>query len=175
MKVCKTCAINQPVSSYYIKDKKNMRYDTTCKDCRKISAKKWHVDNRDKSVENKKKWHNKNREIVITSMRDMYHKDIHTQRKLRKEWRKQNPDKVKEWNRVAYKKHKPKILAQKKIYEKKNRDKINAYKRMRYKTDFGYRMEITNRRRMREALKGKLKEEHSKEYLGCSFSRWCAS
>ena len=50
------------VYSLALKDKKNKRYDTTCKECRKDENKEWHINNHEKSLENKKKWHEENRE-----------------------------------------------------------------------------------------------------------------
>jgi hypothetical protein len=44
-----------------MKDKKTGRLDTTCKECRKTGAKKWHEQNREISLNNKREWHEKNR------------------------------------------------------------------------------------------------------------------
>lgn len=168
MNICKLCNNELPLSAFYLKDKRNNRYDSTCKECRKLGASAWHQENREQSLENKKKWHQENKEEAISKMRQRYHNNIDEEKKQRKIWRKENPDRVKAWNQKAYKKNQEKILSQKKVYAKLNKDKINAYKRNRYQNNFGYRMEMTNRLRLREVLKGKTKDVSSKECVGCT-------
>lgn len=54
---CINCNVQKTDKDYYVKDKKTHRYDTTCKECRKLGAKKWHQDNREQSLQNKKEWY----------------------------------------------------------------------------------------------------------------------
>ena len=164
---CKQCEQKLPKTSFYMKDKKKQRYDTTCKECRKEGARSWHADNKDKSLENKKKWHTANRDRMIANMKQRYDDNHEEELRLRKEWRDAHPERVKQWNEKAYKKHRPKILKQKSQYAKKNRKRINKYQREKYANDMGYRIAMCARSRMRDALKGEVREESVMNSLGC--------
>ena len=54
MKKCILCDEELSLDSFYLKDKKTNRYDSTCKECRKQEASEWHLENHAKSIENKK-------------------------------------------------------------------------------------------------------------------------
>ena len=60
---CVKCDVQKTDNDYYLKDKHTGRYDTVCKECRKVDAIQWHQDNRVQSCMNKQKWfqYNKNR------------------------------------------------------------------------------------------------------------------
>lgn len=73
---CLKCNIQKTPVDFYLKDKKKNRYSTTCKECHKIEVKKWHVENREKSLENKKKWHTDNREKIKKYYKNRQQTDV---------------------------------------------------------------------------------------------------
>jgi hypothetical protein len=90
--VCIQCSKQQTPECYYLKDKKTLRYDTTCKTCRVDGAKTWHRDNREQSLQNKKQWHIDNRDRLLESFRNKYARTMlenpESIREQRKKWRK---------------------------------------------------------------------------------------
>merc|ERR1711991_129039 len=163
---CKSCDRDLPKTSFYLKDKKKKRYDTTCKTCRKESARQWHSDNRETSLANKKAWHEANRDKMLANMSRRYYGNREEDLESRRQWRNENPDRVKAWNDKAYKKHRDKILKQKKEYGKKNRKRINKYQREKYQNDMSYKIAVLTRSRVRDFIKGDVKESSALEYLG---------
>lgn len=104
--VCSCCKIQKIEDDFYLKDKKNKRYDTTCKECRKEENKEWHMNNREKSLENKKKWHELNRESNLIKFKENYKIRILEnpikEYEDRKKWRLENKDKINEKYRQRY-------------------------------------------------------------------------
>lgn len=103
---CIVCNEIKSLDNFYTKDKKTGRKDTTCKECRKIGAKKWHKDNREKSLKNKEKWHKKNRNSNLEKFKENYAKRMEEnpakEYQIRREWSKNNRDKINERFRERY-------------------------------------------------------------------------
>jgi len=79
--ICLECKTQKTNKNFYLKNKKTNRYDTTCKACRKIGAKKWHQENKETSLKNKKGWHNKNKEEHKKKCKKNYKKNGRKSRK----------------------------------------------------------------------------------------------
>lgn len=144
---CIECKTQKEPEDFYIKDKKTGRCDSTCKECRKSGAKKWHIDNRTKSIENKKKWHEKNRDKVLVRMRKNYQRRMkenpEKEYEDRKKWKFENRDKVK-------------------IYMKK-------YHKNRYATNINYKLACLLRGNANRIIKkGCKKNCKTLKMLGCS-------
>jgi hypothetical protein len=112
--MCKKCNQQKTSSDFFMKDKKATRYDTTCKECRKSSAKEWHQENRITSLENKRKWHLQNREKNLEKMKSNYRKQMD-----------ENPQKVRE---------------DKRRWSEMNREKINKKYKDRYNNDINFKI-----------------------------------
>lgn len=142
--ICINCSNdNLNKNDFYIKDKKTQRYDTTCKECRKIEAKKWHQDNKKKSLLNKLKWHKENRQSQLVKFRKNYQRRI-----------KENPQKEYE---------------QRKKWNQENRDKINKNYRERYSIDINFKIGTRLRENTQRIIKkGCTKKCKTLEMLDCS-------
>jgi hypothetical protein len=104
--VCLFCNKKKAKDCFYFKDKNTGRYDTTCKECRKNEAKKWHFDNHLKSLNNKKKWYENNREYNISKFKENYklRMMINPEKEYenRKNWRLSNSDKINYERKIRY-------------------------------------------------------------------------
>ena len=103
-------------------------------------------------------------------------------REYKKSWRLANIEHVKEYFKT-YRKHYrklPRVKLYNKKYNKqwrdKNADRIRDYAKQytsnRYKTDIQYRLRVIYRSMIRQKLNGLNKQQHSVEYLGCSFAEY---
>lgn len=148
-RICKKCGIEKPLDDFnksYNKKYKKYYSRYKCKDCE-----------REYLRNNAKKYYNSEQG-----------------KKKRQEYLQNNREEILEKNRkrtALYREtHKEEIHSKNKIYRLNNKEKINKYFNNRYKNDYEYRFKCNIRTMMRMSFrrKGKMKNKHLEEILGCN-------
>jgi hypothetical protein len=152
MKYCSKCK-TEKIELEFFKDKSRKDgYSNKCKEC---ESKR--VRDKDKIRERDKKYRDENLETIKKRQKVYREKNIEKLQKINAEWRKNNHEYVLKKNREYYHDNKE-ILNKKALIRIKNRRKI----------DINYRMKLSLRSRLHEALKGNTKAISTIKLLGCS-------
>ena len=89
-----------------------------------------------------------------------------------RKWRRKNWEFIKEWDREYYLKNKEQIDKSHRKWALNNKEKMNKsrnrYVRKRIKTDLNYKLRMTLKVRLQQALKGLNKSKRTMELLGCT-------
>lgn len=158
---------------------KYKRYREKHKDKIKLKKKIYRKANKDKIKARHKAW----REVNKDRLKVQYTAYNKSNKDKQKAWREANRDKLrvkrkfyietnkqkmKELNKTYYQDNKEKIKIRNKEYRKSNRNKINDYNLSRRKTDIQYKLNMSLRSRLNNALKRNQKSGSAVKDLGCS-------
>lgn len=186
-KMCSTCRVIQPLTDFYSDRKNKDGRSYNCKKCTKISAKKWHSENRERHKENCKR--NYWKDPDGDKARSKSYREAHKQelKEYHKRWMEENRE-----SRLAYEKaryaaakgdpdnkwkryvrnNRDKINARAKAYREANREKVRAgiYKwyLRKYKGDTAFRLLCNLRSRLWAAMNGRSKSDATKTLIGCT-------
>jgi len=168
---CKNCKNNKLL--YYKKNREELlrqkkEYHKKNKEERKNYQEKYYKKNREKLLEQKKEYEKINKKNRKNYQEKYYEKNKEKLKKQAKEYRIVNEEKIKEKRKKDYLKNREMVLEQRKEYAKTNREKINKYSQKKRKEDISFKLSQNLSGRVRDALNGKSKINHTAELIGCS-------
>jgi hypothetical protein len=120
-KICSKCLIEKELDCFYKNKNTDDGYVGVCKECKKITYKKYY----EKNIEKIKNYRDGRKEETKKYLKNYYQKNIQNI----KETREKNKDKLKEKRDQFYQKNKKKLIEKSKNYYSKNKDKKKQYNR----------------------------------------------
>lgn len=174
MKVCTKCKVEKPKSEFSVQSSSSTGVRSACKECIKISSKKYYLDNKEKILYKYKIYKEENKDKFKEVSRKRYLKNKEEVSEKGKIYRLNNSEKVKEAKHLYYLNNKEKILNKSKIYRAKTKDIRNKRERDRRKSDALYRLKSSIRSLINLYVKknGYIKTLKTEEILGCTFEQF---
>lgn len=152
-KICSSCGVEKELSEFSKRIRAKDGLVCSCKECRKIYARKYYINNSEK-VKIKTREYNKNNKVKIADSKRNYRKTHRIEVNIKKsEFYYNNKDKISIKLREYYNLNRETILFRNNEYNKKNRSKIAEYNNKRYKTDIKHNLRVKTNRRVNEALR----------------------
>lgn len=125
----------------------------------------YYANHRDVLVAKKRAYYEENREKVNAFQRQYIARNKEVVRQRKKEYYARNRDKILEKGRKYYQENLPQMFE----YRSQNRARIRAYEKNRYQMVPQYRIAITLRARVRDAVRRGHKSAQTEELLGITF------
>jgi len=125
----------------------------------------YYAANKDKLVAYRRDYCEQNREIVNLRAREYITRNKETVKQRRKGYYIKNRIRILEREKKRYEKMAPQILQ----YRQLNKERTRAYENNRYQTNPQYRISVTLRARIRDAIKREHKSARTEELLGATF------
>ncbi len=156
-KICCRCKIEKDIDNFspYIRKnrKNNPYYCSHCKQCNKYIVKEWKLKNPTRLKELKKKYYLKHRDKILIK---------------NKIWRKNNKEKVRNCIEKWRSNNRERVRARNRISAKRNAQTRREYERYKTASNVHFRIKLSLKARIRNALKGKNKSQSTINLLGCS-------
>ena len=128
-KQCSKCKEFETLEEFYKRKDNKSGFRKDCKKCNNGVSRKYHNDNKEKTLLQNKQYQKENKE-EIKKQRELYREQnrekINTEAK---EYRKREARKIAIKDKERYEKNKDNILMQKKEYREKNKEKINTQRK----------------------------------------------
>lgn len=173
-KICTKCKIEKPLSEFNNHKCHSDGKASECKECKKLSDKKYRESNLEKVRAYDKFRNERDKEKRKISKKEYYEKNKEYLLNKNKENKIKNKEYYDSKKHEYNEKYKPKKKIKDKEYREKNIEKIREYKRLyfkeKYNTDIEFNILFKLRRRVWVALKNAdtKKNEPIKKLLGCS-------
>ena len=134
---CSKCGRWLVASSVNFSKMKTGKYGlrNECKECVRVSAKKYYEENKEGIVEQTKKYQEENKEKIA---------------KQKKKYYKENKEKFAEYSKKYQQEHREEIAEQQKKYQREHREERAEYMKKYYRTPQGQVVEINKRSRRRQ-------------------------
>jgi hypothetical protein len=163
-KICSKCGIKKLLSDFRNKKVTKDGKRSECKDCQNIYQKKYTNKNKKYIAYQQKIYREKNQLIIKAKQKEYYKNNI----KKYKNYKEQRKQEFYEYMKIYRQKNKHKIRKKEREWKTKNKEKLKLIHQEKYKNNIEYKLTIILRSRIRHALNGKLKENTTKDLLGCT-------
>ena len=115
-KICSKCKVEKELCEFSRKKSSQQELRSECKECNRISSKKYREENKDKELNRHKKYREENKEILKIKYYEQH-----------KEYRQNNKDYFKQYNKNYYENNLEKIIKYKVEYNKEKRHSNPLY------------------------------------------------
>lgn len=124
MKICKDCLEEKSLDEFSKHQSTKDGLRNSCKKCRRLEAKKYREENRDKEIERHRKYKEENKEKIKKSSQNYYVENKDIILKKNNKWKKDNPKLRKKHNEEWNKNNKNKRCRISKDYRIRNSEKV---------------------------------------------------
>lgn len=184
-KICSRCKIEKNINEFNKNRSKSAGINSECRDCaKKYSAikrkcpdyinykKEYRKKNAEKIKQKRKEYYEKNSKKENQQSKIYKQNNVEKIKEQAKIWRQKNIDIIKEKEKIRRKRDRNKTREVEKKYRYKNIERLNRNKRERFKNDPQFRLSITLRNRIRDAIKNYrgIKNQKSTDLVGCSWN-----
>jgi len=157
-KICTSCKHKKPASDIYFN--KNCRKQDgltpRCKKCLNAQAKIYRERNEEKIKITKRRIYDRDKERIGSKVKEYRENNKEKVTKSKREYRLRNLEEIKEKKKKYYQENK-----------KERMEYYAEYQRNRLKNDSDFRLKHLLRRRVRHALRGKIKSGRTFDLIGC--------
>lgn len=183
MKTCTRCLVEKPLEHFHNQKAQKDGKQPHCRACQAIAAAKYRAANREKIAEAKKVYAQANKEKIAEKgrayrransekcrARTKAYMDANKDR--RKAYRQANAEQIAKREKAYREKNKDRISARHAAHRRKIRHKINEYQNRRYNQDPLFRLRVTYRTRILDAMRrgGYTKRSKTSSLLGCDLA-----
>lgn len=189
MKICSRCAVEKPLSDYQKQAVKKDGLMPHCRACQAIASAKHRAENKEKIAAAKKEYAQRNKEIL--AVKSKAYRDANAEKlrlktlaynarpevkEMRRAHAKANAEQIAKRDKAYREKHKEHIRARHAAHRRKIRPKINEYQTRRYSEDPLFRLRVTYRTRILDAMRrgGYTKRSKTSSLLGCNLETFKA-
>jgi hypothetical protein len=174
MKVCTRCKVEKEFTEFSIQKSAKDGVRSSCKECLKIDARKYYLNNKEVMLSKHKIYSQNNKEKLKEKSKIRYINNKEKVSEKGKLYRLKNSDKVKESKKIYYETNKETLKPKYKEYRLKNKENRNKAERERRKSDSLYRLKSSMRSLINLYItkKGYVKSLRTEEVLGCTFEEF---
>lgn len=169
-KVCSKCAVDKPLSSFYMM---KGRHVAACKDCARIAGIKYREENKDAVRDRKAAYFQSKKEILVAKGREWRLANPEKQRKYEEEYRAQNREVIRARGVEYFAANKEVHTERVRSYRSRNPDKVAQFNATSYANRSSspkYRVEAAIRTAVNRTIRLGAKESRTFELLGYSSS-----
>jgi len=163
-KICTKCNKRKYLDDFSIKSASKDGRRSYCKSCQNHYQKEYNQLNNKKISDQRKKQRKQNLDLTNKKQRQYYSNNLDKYKNYRKKYHIRHSEYMKNYRKTK----KKQIYKKTQEWKNKNYTILKEKRQEKYKNDIEYRLTLILRSRLRHAMDGKLKQEKTKELLGCS-------
>jgi hypothetical protein len=171
-KKCNTCLIVKTFVDFHVNKSNNDGYNSICKECRKITSKKYYKDNKEQINEKSSKKYYKDHENNLIKDRERIKNEREVRKYRSKIYYQNNKDKVKVYKKKHYVINKEKYIEKSLKWCENNKEKCKEVKsvrtQIRKKEDVLFRLKIKLKTDIYKSLKKNKRSKKIEEIIGLS-------
>jgi len=176
MKKCNVCMVEKNFNEFHRHKFQKDGFNTICKECRKLSSKKYYTENKEKISEKQKNKYYENHKESLFKNNNKTEEQRLKHRLRSSSYVKKNYEKVKEYQKIYYEKNKEKIIKRSCDWCKKNLERCykakNDRTKIRKNEDIIFRIKRKFRTDIYISIKRSKRNKRIEEILGISFNEF---
>jgi hypothetical protein len=163
-KICSKCGIKKLLCDFRNKKATSDGKRPECKNCQDLYQKTYGQKNKKTISKKQKIYRQKNKLSIKKKQKQYYQNNLIKYKAYRKSRKKEHDEYMKKYRQE----NKSKIRQKEREWKRKNKEKLKLLRQKKYQNDIEYRLTLILRSRVKHALNGKLKNDTTKQLLGCT-------